>query len=253
MYKHFFKRVFDLFVSGLALIILSPVFLILAIVVKINMRGQVIFKQVRPGKNGKLFVMYKFRTMKNTRGADGNLLPDEVRRTKFGDMLRKTSLDELPQLWNIFIGNMSFVGPRPQMVWNVMFYDETVCSLNAKPGLTCINQVEGRNGNSWEKMFENDKKYCEKITFWRDISLLFKTVGVVFKKSNAERTEYKWYAEKLLAENKISQDDLEKSFIEANKIERTFLEEKQGYLSLYKKEEKAICNEKRHYQKKKAV
>jgi hypothetical protein len=168
-------------------------------------------------------------------------------------MLRKTSMDELPQLWNIFIGNMSFVGPRPQMVWNVMFYDESVCSLNAKPGLTCINQVEGRNGNSWEKMFENDKKYCEKITFFKDIALLFKTVGVVFGKNSAERTEYKWYAEKLLAENKITQDDFEKSFIQANKIERAFLKEKQGFLSLYKAGEKTLCNEKRKYEKKKAA
>lgn len=250
MYRHFFKRFFDIILSFFALLILSPLFLLLAILVKINMRGQVIFKQVRPGKNGKLFVMYKFRSMKNTKDANGMLLPDELRKTKFGNALRKTSLDELPQLWNILKGDMSFVGPRPRDIWDAMYYDQNVHSLDEKPGLTGLSQVSGRNGNSWSEIFELDKKYNEKITMWKDLGILFKTVGVIFKHKEAEKESFKWLAQELLAGKKISEDDYNESYIESRKIEKDFFETKKGYLVLYKQKQKVFYKAKRYYSKK---
>ena len=250
MYRKFFKRFFDIILSFLALIILSPLFLILAIIVKINMHGQVIFKQVRPGKNGKLFVMYKFRTMKNTRGEDGNLLPDELRKTKFGNALRKTSLDELPQLWNILKGDMSFVGPRPRDIWDVMYFDKNVHSLDERPGLTGLSQVSGRNENSWHDVFKLDEKYCKKITIWKDIAILFKTVGIIFKSSAVEKDHFKWYPEELLAYQKISEDDFNKSYIESRKIEKDFFKTKKGYLLPYHSQKEIEYNSKRYYSKK---
>ncbi len=250
MYRCFFKRFIDIFLSLLALIVLSPIFLILAIIVKINMGGKVIFKQVRPGKNGKLFVLYKFRSMKNTRGADGNLLPDELRKTKFGNALRKTSLDELPQLWNILKGDMSIVGPRPRDIWDAMYYDESVKSLDVRPGLTGRSQVYGRNDNTWQQVFEHDKIYSQKITFWKDIAIIFKTVGVFLKPSNIEKNEFKWYAEQLLAEKKISQDEFEKSYIESRKIEKEFFETKKGYLVKYKSGQPKLYRAERYFSKK---
>lgn len=250
MYRKFFKRFFDIVLSSLALIILSPVFLILAIIVKINMGGQVIFRQVRPGKNGKLFVMYKFRSMKNTRGADGNLLPDEMRKTKFGNALRKTSLDELPQIWNILKGDMSIVGPRPRDIWDGMYFDDSVRSLDVRPGLTGRSQAYGRNDNSWEQIFEHDKIYASKVTLWQDIKILFKTVGVFLKRSSIEKEQFKWLPEKLLAEKKISQDDFEKSYILSRKIEKEFFETRKGYLVRYKEGEVQENKAERYYSKK---
>lgn len=249
MYRNFFKRGFDIFGSLLALIILSPLFLFLAIIVKINMGGQVIFRQVRPGKNGKLFVMYKFRSMKNTRGADGNLLPDELRKTKFGNLLRKTSLDELPQLWNILKGDMSFVGPRPRDIWDAMYFDDSVRSLDVRPGLTGRSQAYGRNDNTWSQIFEHDKIYVEKITIWKDIAILFKTVGVIFKPSQAEKESFKWYPEELLANGKITQDEFEKSYIESRNIERAVFESRKGYLVSYKENDKIEFNAQKYYDK----
>ena len=251
MYKGFFKRFFDIVLSAMALIILSPVFLILAIVVKINMGGQVIFRQVRPGKDGKLFVLYKFRTMKNTRGPDGNLLPDELRKSKFGNALRKTSLDELPQLWNILKGDMSIVGPRPRDIWDVMYFDDSVRSLDVRPGLTGRSQAYGRNDNSWPQIFEHDKIYLEKITLWKDLAILFKTVEVLFKPSTVEKTEFKWYPELLLAEKKISQDEYEKTYIESRKIEKDFFATRKGYLVRYQPQDDKINKTERYYSKKK--
>ncbi len=250
MYRRFFKRFFDIVLSMLALIILSPLFLILAIVVKINMGGQVVFRQVRPGKNGKLFVMYKFRSMKNTRGADGNLLPDEMRKTKFGNALRKTSLDELPQLWNIFKGDMSIVGPRPRDIWDGMYFDDSVKSLDVRPGLTGRSQAFGRNDNTWEQIFEHDKIYADKVTLWHDIKILFKTVGVFLKRSSIEKEQFKWLPEKLLAEKKISQDDFEKSYVLSRKIEKEFFETKKGYLVRYKEGEAQENKAERYFSKK---
>ncbi len=253
MYRGFFKRFFDIVLSLLALIILSPLFLVLAIIVKINMGGQVIFRQVRPGKNGKLFVLYKFRSMKNTRGPDGNLLPDELRKTKFGNALRKTSLDELPQLWNILKGDMSIVGPRPRDVWDVMYFDENVRSLDVRPGLTGRSQVYGRNDNTWSQIFEHDRIYTKKITLFGDIKILFKTVGVFFKRTNIEKDAFKWYPEELLAKKRISQDEFEKSYIESRKIEKDFFESRKGYLLKNKEGEPSQYKAERYYSKTKKV
>ena len=250
MYRKFFKRFFDIVLSLLAIIVLSPLFLVLAIIVKINMGGKVIFRQVRPGKNGKLFVLYKFRSMKNTRGADGNLLPDEMRKTKFGNALRKTSLDELPQLWNILKGDMSIVGPRPRDIWDVMYFDDSVRSLDVRPGLTGRSQVYGRNDNSWEQVFEHDKIYSSKITLFGDIKILFKTVGVFLKRTSIEKETFKWLPEKLLAEKKISQEEFEKSYILSRKIEKEFFETKKGYLIRYKEGEQKENKAERYFAKK---
>jgi len=250
MYRRFFKRFFDIILSFLALIVLSPVFLILAIVVKINMGGKVIFKHVRPGKNGKLFVLYKFRSMKEIYGPDGNLLPDEMRKSKFGNALRKTSLDELPQLWNILKGDMSIVGPRPRDVWDAMYYDENVKSLDCRPGLTGRSQAYGRNSNTWTQIFEHDATYVKKITLFGDIKIIFKTLGVFFKKSNAEKESFKWYPEELLAKRKISQDEFEKSYILSRKIQKEFSESKKGYLVRYKEGDVREFKAERYYSKK---
>lgn len=249
MYNKFFKRFFDFTLALLALIILAPLFLIVSILVKCNLHGQVIFRQVRPGKNGKLFVLYKFRSMKNTRGADGNLLPDNLRQTKFGKALRKTSLDELPQLWNILKGDMSFVGPRPRDIWDVMYFDDSIRSLDVKPGLTGRAQVYGRNDISWNQMLSHDAIYSKKITLWKDLGIMFKTVGVVLKRSSIEKVDFKWYPEQLLAEKKISQEDFDKSYILSRKIEKDFFATKKGQLVRYATGEKQTFNMERHYTK----
>ena len=214
------------------------------------MGGKVIFKQVRPGKGGRLFVLYKFRSMKNTRGPDGNLLPDEMRKTKFGNALRKTSLDELPQLWNILKGDMSIVGPRPRDIWDVMYFDESIKSLDCRPGLTGRSQAYGRNDNTWAQVFKHDATYVKKITLWGDLKIIFKTIGVFFKRSNIEKESFKWYPEELLAKKKITQDEFEKSYIQSRKIEKDFFETRKGYLVRYKAGEVKEYQAERYYSKK---
>jgi lipopolysaccharide/colanic/teichoic acid biosynthesis glycosyltransferase len=177
MYRKYFKRVFDFVCSLLALIILSPVLLITAILVRIKLGTPVIFKQKRPGLNEKIFTLYKFRTMTDQKDEQGNLLPDEVRLTKFGKMLRSTSLDELPELWNILKGDMSVVGPRPQLIKDMIFMtDEQRERHSVLPGLTGLAQVNGRNAITWEAKLQYDLDYIKKITLLRDISLILRTV-----------------------------------------------------------------------------
>ena len=185
MYRHFFKRFLDVFLSGLAMLILSPVLIILAILVAIFLGRPVLFKQVRPGYKNKLFCLQKFRTMTNECDSEGNLLPDSERMTKFGRFLRSSSLDELPELWNIFTGKMSIVGPRPQLVKDMVFFDDNVAKRQTvRPGLTGLAQVSGRNNATWDERFECDLKYVQKITFWGDLKIIFKTVGKVFSRSD---------------------------------------------------------------------
>ena len=187
MYEKFFKRALDFTLSLVALIVLSPVLLVLIIVGAFAMKGNPFFTQLRPGKidhkTGKerIFKLVKLRTMTCEKDKDGNLLPDDKRLTKYGKMLRSTSLDELPELWNILIGDMSIVGPRPQLVRDMVFMtgDERV-RHSVTPGLTGIAQVNGRNNMSWEKKFYYDLQYIENITFWGDIKIIFKTVAKVF-------------------------------------------------------------------------
>ena len=181
MYRKYFKRVFDFVCSFLALIVLSPVLLVTALLVRIKLGTPVIFKQKRPGLNEKIFTLYKFRTMTDQKDEQGNLLPDEVRLTKFGKMLRSTSLDELPELWNILKGDMSVVGPRPLLVRYLPYYtDKEKHRHDVRPGLTGLAQVNGRNEVSWEKKFQLDVEYTQHITFWSDIRIILQTVGNVF-------------------------------------------------------------------------
>lgn len=168
--------------SGIAIIILSPILLIVAILVKTKLGSPVIFKQERPGLNEKIFKMYKFRSMTDAKDENGELLPDEERLTSFGKKLRSTSLDELPELFNIFKGDMSIVGPRPQLVRDMVFMsDEQRIRHTARPGLTGLAQVNGRNAISWEEKLELDIKYLNKISFISDSAIIMKTVTKVFK------------------------------------------------------------------------
>ena len=151
MYKHFFKRIFDIVSSGMALIVLSPILLYTGYLVKTRLGSPVLFTQIRPGKDGKLFRMYKFRSMTDERDAEGNLLPDDVRLTEFGKRLRATSADELPELINIFKGDMSVVGPRPQLVRDMVFFtEEEMQRQSVYPGLTGLAQICGRNNITWK-------------------------------------------------------------------------------------------------------
>lgn len=177
MYRKYFKRIFDIVCSLLALIVLSPVLLITALLVRIKLGSPVLFKQKRPGLNEKIFTLYKFRTMTDQKDDQGNLLPDEIRLTKFGKMLRSTSLDELPELWNILKGDMSVVGPRPLLIKDMVFMtDEQRKRHSVLPGLTGLAQVNGRNAITWEAKLQFDLDYLKKITFLRDISLILRTV-----------------------------------------------------------------------------
>lgn len=177
MYRKYFKRLFDIVCSFLALIVLSPVLLVTAVLVRIKLGSPVIFKQKRPGLHEKIFTLYKFRTMTDQKDDQGNLLPDEVRLTKFGKMLRSTSIDELPELWNILKGDMSVVGPRPQLIKDMVFMtDEQRKRHSVFPGLTGLAQVNGRNAITWEAKLQFDLDYIKKITFLRDVSLILRTV-----------------------------------------------------------------------------
>ena len=180
MYKNHVKRWIDILLSFIAVIILSPIFLGTAVLVRIKLGSPVIFRQERPGKDEKIFYMYKFRTMTDEKDLKGNLLPDEVRLTDFGKKLRSTSLDELPELINILKGDMSIVGPRPLLVRYLPLYNERQRHRHdVRPGVTGLAQVNGRNSISWEEKFEWDVRYVEHVTFLRDVKIVFKTVGTV--------------------------------------------------------------------------
>lgn len=182
-YEKYIKRLIDIVLSGCALVVLSPVLLLVALLVRIKLGSPVIFKQKRPGLNEEIFEMYKFRTMTDERDENGKLLPDEIRLTSFGKKLRSTSLDELPELINIFKGDMSIVGPRPLLVAYLERYNEEQKKRHlVRPGITGLAQVEGRNTLSWAEKFDYDIKYINNISFINDIKIIFKTVSVVLKK-----------------------------------------------------------------------
>lgn len=184
MYQKFFKRLFDIVSSGCALLVLSPILFYTAYLVKTRLGSPVLFTQIRPGKDGKLFKMYKFRSMTDERDAEGNLLPDDVRLTEFGKKLRSSSLDELPELINIFKGDMSVVGPRPQLVRDMVFFsDEEMKRQSVYPGLTGLAQISGRNNISWEDKFKYDLKYIQKVSFLEDMRIIYRTV---FKVANQD-------------------------------------------------------------------
>lgn len=183
MYKRFVKRCLDFLLSLAALIILSPVLLLVAILVRCKLGSPILFKQKRPGLHEKIFCMYKFRTMTDAKDADGNLLSDEVRLTKFGKLLRSTSLDELPELFNILKGDMAIVGPRPLLVQYLPRYNERQHHRHdVRPGFTGLAQVNGRNSISWQEKFEWDVKYVENVSFLMDLRIIAKTVKVVLKR-----------------------------------------------------------------------
>ena len=177
MYRKFFKRFFDVLLSGCALILLSPVLLIVAVLVRTKLGSPVIFCQERPGKNEKIFKMYKFRSMTDARDENGVLLPDEVRLTRLGRILRSTSLDELPELWNILRGDMSIVGPRPLLVKYLPLYNEEQRHRHdVRPGLTGLSQAAGDVDMTWERQFQLDVGYADHVTLAGDVKIVVLTV-----------------------------------------------------------------------------
>ena len=185
MYAKYIKRILDFTLSLLALIVLSPLMLIIYILVRIKLGKPAIFKQKRPGKDEKIFTLYKFRTMTDEKDEQGNLLPDEKRLTKFGRFLRSTSLDELPELINIIKGDMAIVGPRPLLIRDMVFMTEEQRKRHkVRQGLTGLAQINGRNNISWEDKIKYDLEYIEKITLANDIKIILKTIIKVFKKED---------------------------------------------------------------------
>lgn len=216
MYKRFIKRVLDIICALLAIIVFCWLYAIIAILVRAKLGSPVLFKQIRPGmkdKNGqeKLFKLYKFRTMTDEKDADGKLLPDEIRLTKFGAWLRSTSLDELPEAINILKGDMSVIGPRPQLVRDMVFMTEEQRQRHiVRPGLSGLAQVRGRNAISWEGKLATDLEYIKEITFIGDVKIVFQTVGKFLKREDVVRegtVSDMDYGDVLLKEGKVSQED----------------------------------------------
>lgn len=229
MYAKYFKRILDFFLSLVALIVLSPVILILTVAGAIAMCGNPFFTQMRPGKidqkTGKerIFKLVKFRTMSNKKDKDGNLLPDEVRLNKYGRVLRSTSLDELPELTNILFGDMSIVGPRPQLVRDMTFMNEHQRKRHTvRPGLTGLAQVNGRNNITWEEKFAFDLQYIGNgITFANDVKIIFQTVGKVLKRSDTIRegtVSDVDFGDWLMMEGKVDKETYEAKQAEAKEL-----------------------------------
>ncbi|MHA7117640.1 sugar transferase [Aerococcus viridans] len=190
LYKNYFKRLIDILISGIALIVLSPIFLVLIILIKFKLGSPVFFSQKRPGKHGEIFKMYKFRSMTDAKDDKGSLLPDSERLTEFGRKLRATSLDELPELWNILKGDMSLIGPRPLLTSYLLLYNEAQNRRHeVRPGLTGLAQINGRNATTWEDRFKFDVQYVDNITFLNDVKIIFQTLGKVVKSEGVSSEE----------------------------------------------------------------
>ena len=201
MYKKYIKRLLDIVLSLIAIIITLPIFLIIGILVLIFLGKPAIFRQKRPGKNEKIFTMYKFRTMSNKKDKDGNLLPNELRITKFGNFLRKSSLDEIPEFINILKGDMSFVGPRPLRVDYLPLYNkEQKHRHDIRPGLTGLAQVSGRNNITWSEKFKYDLEYVNNITFQNDLKIVFLTIEKVILRKDIY-SDNKGFTEKFTGDN----------------------------------------------------
>lgn len=185
MYRKCIKRLFDIVISLCSIVILSPAYLLLAVLVRVKLGSPVIFKQERPGKDEKIFHLYKFRSMNDARNEKGELLPDEARLTSFGKKLRSTSLDELPELVNILRGDMSLIGPRPLLVRYLPWYtEEERRRHDVRPGLTGLAQVNGRNALGWEERFAYDLEYVDRLSFGMDLKIIGMTVGKVLRHSD---------------------------------------------------------------------
>lgn len=184
-YLRYLKRILDISFSLFGLIILSPVIIIIASIIRLRLGSPILFKQLRPGKDEKIFTLYKFRTMTQIKNKDGHLLPDSKRMTKLGIFLRKSSLDELPELWNILKGDMSFIGPRPLLVEYLPLYNDTQRQRHdVRPGLSGLAQIKGRNAISWSDKFFYDLQYIENLSFKLDLIIFFKTIFKVLKREN---------------------------------------------------------------------
>jgi len=215
LYKSYFKRPFDFIISLLALILLMPVLIIIAVLVRIKLGSPIVFKQKRPGLNEKIFTIYKFRTMTDKKNNNGELLSDSKRLIKFGKFLRSTSIDELPSLINIIKGDMSIVGPRPQLVRDMVFMSvEQRQRHSVKPGLTGWAQVNGRNNLTWEQKFNLDLKYIENITFVNDLKIIFYTVVKVIKKNDIN------------TEGMVTAEDLGEYLLRIGKVDQITYEKK---------------------------
>ncbi len=232
-YEKYVKRILDIICSLLAITVFFWLYIIIAVIVRIKMGSPILFKQPRPGivKNGKetIFDMYKFRTMTDARDENGELLPDEKRLPPFGAWLRKTSLDELPEAFNILKGDMSVIGPRPQLVRDMVFMTEQQRMRHtAKPGLSGLAQVKGRNAISWEEKFDWDLKYIEKVSFKNDVKIIFETVKTAFIKAegitDGENATALDYGDALLKSGKVSKSDYE----EYQNLAKTLLAEHTG-------------------------
>lgn len=233
LYTKYLKRFLDITISFFAIIIFSWLFIIITILIYIKLGKPIIFIQMRPGLNEKIFRMYKFRTMTEEKDLYGNLLPDEDRLTKLGKFLRKSSLDELPELFNILKGEMSVVGPRPQLVRDMVFMSEDFRKRhNVKPGLTGLAQISGRNIISWDSKFNYDIKYIHKITFYDDIKIILKTLIKVIKSEGIEQKNMATaedYGDYLLRNNLITVDFYTRKQKEAIEIINNYVkDEKNG-------------------------
>lgn len=190
MYKKYIKRILDFLLSGIVLIILAIPLIIVGLLIKVQLGSPILFRQKRPGKNGKIFEIIKFRTMNNTKDENGNLLPDDLRLTKFGKFIRSTSIDELPELINILKGDMSIVGPRPLLVEYLDLYNEEQKHRHdVRPGLTGLAQVNGRNCITWEAKFKYDIEYVKNVTFINDCKIILKTIEKVLLREDINASE----------------------------------------------------------------
>lgn len=224
------KRCFDVITSLCALIVLSPVFLIVAILVRVKLGSPVIFTQKRPGLGNEIVSYHKFRSMTNAKDENGNLLPDNVRLTKFGKILRSTSLDELPQLWDIFTGKMSLIGPRPHLVKDMLFYtDDQLRRQSVMPGLTGWAQINGRNSITWDEKLRLDLYYVDNISFSLDVKIFFKTIAYVLKREGINEAEHndttqvethENLGEMLLRTGRITKEEYDEKILEEKEIMR---------------------------------
>lgn len=223
LYEKYFKRALDIFCGLVALVVFWWLYVIVAILVRVKLGSPVLFTQDRPGKNEKIFKLYKFRTMTDEKDENGELLPDEIRLTKFGKMLRATSLDELPEVFNIIKGDMSIIGPRPQLVRDMVFMTkEQRLRHQVRPGLSGLAQVNGRNDIAWENKFKWDLKYMTKITFRSDVKIIFQTVVKAFVRqegiTDGNMATSEDYGDYLLRRGKITRDEYIQRLTEAKKI-----------------------------------